>query len=105
MMKLFNKGRRTFALSGGLLSPAKFIEVDDREGEKLLKSYPREIVKESEFKKTPKDSQEILGLKKLIVDLKKENEDLKKDIEKVKKENDELKKSIGEKDGKAKKNA
>lgn len=49
-MKIFNKGQRTFTIDKDInFLPNSFKDVDDKLGDKLLKAYPREIVKFEDY--------------------------------------------------------
>lgn len=44
-MKLYNKGARTFVAKGDKnILPSRVTEIEDKEAQKLLKMFPRELV-------------------------------------------------------------
>ena len=43
-MEIFNKSKRQFILSAGILKPEQSITVSDKEGETLLKMYAGDII-------------------------------------------------------------
>lgn len=65
-MELFNKSKRQFILSTGILKPEQSITISDIEGAKLIKMYEGEIIQ--------------IGNSKA----EQENEELKKEINKLK---------------------
>lgn len=50
-MQLFNQGKRTFVTVTGELKPQEVLEVEDKEGKRLVEMYPNEL-KALEVKKT-----------------------------------------------------
>lgn len=42
-MQLFNQGKRTFITIAGELKPQEVLEVEDKEGKRLVEMYPNEL--------------------------------------------------------------
>jgi len=91
-MKIYNKSKRTFTTSKGLLRPGSVQEMSKKESEKLLKYYPLELIdvrKKFGFKEENKKIS--INLEKAKEELKVKNNELIKiddELNKLKEENE-----------------
>jgi len=92
MVKIFNKGKRTFEYDKNPEDKIKgksFKDVPEKIAERLLKGYPKEIINAKDFEGSSGQNTAI-KLKKLTI-LEKSNKELEGKNEKLEEENKKLK--------------